>query len=48
MTDAIDSTDKPTPRRNPKPEVTKIDGRKLKPSTLMMGHGYEPSLSEGS
>ena len=48
MPDAIDSTDKPTPRRNPKPEVTKIDGRKLKPSTLMMGHGYEPSLSEGS
>ena len=48
MTDAIDSTDKPTPRRNPKPEVTKIDGRKLKPSTLMMGHGYDPSLSEGS
>lgn len=48
MPDAIDSTDKPTPRRNPKPEVTKIDGRRLKPSTLMMGHGYEPSLSEGS
>ena len=48
MPDAIDSTDKPTPRRNPKPEVTKIDGRTLKPSTLMMGHGYEPALSEGS
>lgn len=39
MPDAIDSTDKPTPRRNPKPEVAKIDGRQLKPSTLMMGHG---------
>ncbi|WP_374408274.1 cystathionine gamma-synthase family protein [Pelagerythrobacter sp.] len=48
MPDAIDSIDKPTPRRNPKPEVTKIDGRQLKPSTLMMGHGYEPTLSEGS
>ncbi len=31
-----------------KPEVEKIGGRKLKPSTLMMGHGYDPSLSEGS
>ncbi|RXZ65328.1 cystathionine gamma-synthase family protein [Pelagerythrobacter rhizovicinus] len=48
MPDAIDSTDKPTPRRNPKPEVTRIDGRRLKPSTLMMGHGYDPALSEGS
>src|SRR5438094_786995 len=25
-----------------------IAGRKLKPSTLMMGHGFDPSLSEGS
>ncbi|HEX8389644.1 MAG TPA: cystathionine gamma-synthase family protein [Sphingomonas sp.] len=25
-----------------------IAGRKLKPSTLMMGHGYDPMLSEGS
>ena len=48
MPDAIDSTDKPTPRRNPKPEPTRIDGRQLKPSTLMMGHGYDPALSEGS
>ncbi len=32
----------------PKPEVEKIGGRKLKPSTLMMGHGYDPALSEGS
>ncbi|RXD03405.1 cystathionine gamma-synthase family protein [Sphingomonas sp. UV9] len=32
----------------PKPAVEKIGGRKLKPSTLMMGHGYDPSLSEGS
>src|SRR5580704_13921338 len=23
-------------------------GRKLKPSTLMMGHGYDPRLSEGA
>jgi methionine-gamma-lyase len=35
-------------RMSPKPEVEKIGGRKLKPSTLMMGHGFDPSLSEGS
>ncbi|WP_263611757.1 cystathionine gamma-synthase family protein [Qipengyuania gaetbuli] len=29
-------------------DVTKINGRPLKPSTLMMGHGYDPVLSEGS
>ncbi|WJY17762.1 cystathionine gamma-synthase family protein [Alteriqipengyuania flavescens] len=48
MTDAIDATDKPTPRRNPKPEVGKLNGRQMKPATLMMGHGYDPALSEGS
>jgi methionine-gamma-lyase len=31
-----------------KTEPAKIGGRKLKPSTLMMGHGYDPTLSEGS
>src|SRR5215203_281667 len=35
-------------RTKPKPSVEKISGRKLKPSTLMMGHGYDPMLSEGS
>ncbi|MEZ5680538.1 MAG: cystathionine gamma-synthase family protein [Erythrobacter sp.] len=29
-------------------DVTKINGRPLKPSTLMMGHGFDPKLSEGS
>lgn len=52
MTDNVDdpmgAVDTPTPRRKPKPEVTTIGGRELKPSTLMMGHGYDPSLSEGS
>lgn len=48
MTDAVDATDTPTPRRKPKPERTRIGGRVLKPSTLMMGHGYDPALSEGS
>ena len=37
-----------TPRRRPKPDVDEIGGRKLRPSTLMMGHGYDPTLSEGS
>ncbi len=37
-----------TPRRRPKPDVLEIGGRKLKPATLMMGHGYDPALSEGS
>src|SRR5215208_1179108 len=36
------------PRRKPKPSPDKLAGRKLKPSTLMMGHGYDPKLSEGS
>ncbi len=33
----------------PKDDTPKAIGdRKLKPSTLMMGHGYDPALSEGS
>jgi len=44
----VDAADIPTPRRKPKPEKTTIGGRALKPSTLMMGHGYDPALSEGS
>ena len=35
-------------RVSPKASVEEIGGRKLKPSTLMMGHGYDPELSEGS
>lgn len=35
-------------RRRPKPEVDQVGGRRLQPSTLMMGHGYDPMLSEGS
>lgn len=37
-----------TARRRPKPPVVAINNRKLKPSTLMMGHGFDPTLSEGS
>src|SRR3954467_161325 len=37
-----------TPRRRPKPSVLEVGGRRLKPATLMMGHGFDPALSEGS
>src|SRR3990170_5912989 len=47
MTDEADLTGA-TPRRRPKADVLEIDGRRLKPSTLMMGHGFDPALSEGS
>ena len=30
------------PRTKPKPSIEKIGDRKLKASTLMMGHGYDP------
>ncbi len=43
-----DPIDRPTPRRKPKPELTTIGGRALKPATLMMGYGYDPQLSEGA
>ena len=29
-------------------QARSIGNRKLKPSTLMMGHGYDPRLSEGA
>ena len=37
-----------SPRRKPKPSPTFIGNHKLSPSTLMMGHGFDPALSEGS
>jgi methionine-gamma-lyase len=37
-----------TPRRKSKSPIKKIGGRGLKPSTLMMGHGFDPMLSEGA
>lgn len=37
-----------TPRRRPKAEILELGGRKLNPATLMMGHGYDPMLSEGA
>lgn len=52
MTDTPDTLEESlagtTPRRKPKPEIEKIGNRALKPATLMMGHGYDPVLSEGS
>jgi methionine-gamma-lyase len=48
MPDAVNAVETPTPRRKPKPAKREIGGRPLKPSTLMMGHGYDPVLSEGS
>ena len=35
-------------RRRPKPGALEIGGKRLHPSTLMMGHGYDPMLSEGA
>ncbi|HEX6375405.1 MAG TPA: PLP-dependent transferase, partial [Allosphingosinicella sp.] len=37
-----------TPPRRPRPGVTEVGGRRLKPATLMMSHGFDPALSEGS
>ena len=38
----------PDHHRPPKPSATTIGNHKLKPSTLMMGYGFDPELSEGS
>ncbi len=37
-----------TPARKPKATITSIGNHQLSPATLMMGHGYDPMLSEGS
>jgi methionine-gamma-lyase len=36
------------PGHHPKADVLEIGKRRLKPSTLMMGYGYDPALSEGA
>jgi methionine-gamma-lyase len=38
----------PEHHRPPRPSTTSIGNHKLKPSTLMMGYGFDPELSEGS
>ena len=35
-------------RRRPKADVLELGGRRLSPATLMMGHAFDPALSEGS
>lgn len=35
-------------RRKPRKNITSIGGHDVSPATLMMGHGYDPRLSEGS
>ncbi len=42
------AADTPTPSRKPKPALTHIGNHSLSPATSMMGHGYDPMLSEGS
>ncbi|MEO7634496.1 MAG: cystathionine gamma-synthase family protein [Sphingomicrobium sp.] len=39
---------KPSPPRKPKASPTSIGNHRMKPATLMMGHGFDPVLSEGS
>jgi methionine-gamma-lyase len=52
MTDILNETEADmsggVAHAKPKTDVAEIGGRKLKPSTLMMGHGFDPALSEGS
>jgi methionine-gamma-lyase len=47
MEDEAQITGSPS-RRRPKPDILAIDNRRLAPETLMMGHGFDPTLSEGS
>ncbi|WP_136162558.1 cystathionine gamma-synthase family protein [Sphingomonas flavalba] len=35
-------------RRKPRSAADTVGNRRLKPSTMMMGHGFDPMLSEGS
>ncbi len=42
-------TDKPDPSdRSVRHKAVSIGNRRLKPATMMMGHGYDPRLSEGA
>ena len=46
MSDEFDPM--PSSKRPPRQSPTTIGNHKLKPSTLMMGYGFDPELSEGS
>ncbi len=48
MTDQNDGDSSGSQHRPPKPSPTHIGNHKLSPSTLMMGYGFDPELSEGS
>ena len=48
MADELEFDPMPSSRRPPRQTPTKIGNHQLKPATLMMGHGYDPALSEGS
>jgi methionine-gamma-lyase len=48
MMDENEAEQSGTPARPPKPSATTIGNHKLSPSTLMMGYGFDPALSEGS
>ena len=37
-----------TPARKPKPSLTALGNHPLSPTTMMMGYGFDPMLSEGS
>lgn len=41
-------TDAAAPRRKSMKSIKKVGDRALRPSTLMMGHGFDPALSEGA
>ena len=48
MTDQNEGDSSGSQHRPPKPSPTHIGNHKLSPSTLMMGYGFDPELSEGS
>jgi methionine-gamma-lyase len=48
MDDRRSRTDRHPQKRPPRPSPTHIGNHKLNPSTLMMGYGFDPALSEGS
>lgn len=47
MSKADDSDSRPR-RQAPRADVLEVGGRALRPATLMLGHGYDPELSQGS
>lgn len=48
MPNENDISGTPAHHRPPRPSPRTIGNHKLKPSTLMMGYGFDPELSEGS